>query len=240
MARFSPTSTHLRGRFNPDVLPALGCRCGVTVSWDGSLAGLRLQPGCGPRRVTTTAPQTIFDVEFDETGIASISRRRIRFGAALPRVRCRRGLLLKRSAPVTRSGRDHVIMLTRFPVPGTTKRRLGEALGPGGAAMLHRDLAAYCFARMRRWPRREKPRRGPLRRRAEDVPSAHGCTGRHLPRAVDGHLGDRLRSAAAETPSRRAPSASSCSARTAPMREAGVVRAAIAARRPRRGDRPRR
>ena len=39
-------------------------------------------------------------------------------------------------------------MLTRYPVAGVTKRRLAEALGPGGAAMLHRDLAAYCFARL--------------------------------------------------------------------------------------------
>ncbi len=39
-------------------------------------------------------------------------------------------------------------MLTRYPVPGTTKRRLGDALGPGGAAMLHRDLAAHCFRRI--------------------------------------------------------------------------------------------
>jgi uncharacterized protein len=39
-------------------------------------------------------------------------------------------------------------MLTRYPVPGTTKRRLAHALGPAGAAMLHRDLAAFCVARI--------------------------------------------------------------------------------------------
>ena len=88
-------------------------------------------------------------------------------------------------------------MLTRYPVPGTTKRRLADALGPGGAAMLHRDLAAYCFARI-----------APLAATREAVVEVRYDGGTE--QAVrswlrgpaifyeqgPGHLGDRLRAAA--------------------------------------------
>jgi radical SAM/Cys-rich protein len=74
-----PYLDQLRGRFNPDVLPVLGCRCGITVSWDGSLADCDFNLGAGIP-CDDDAPQTIFDVELDAAGIASIARRRIRFG----------------------------------------------------------------------------------------------------------------------------------------------------------------
>jgi radical SAM/Cys-rich protein len=74
-----PYLEQLRGSFNPDVLPALGCRCGITVSWDGSFADCDFNLGAGIP-CDDQAPQTVFDVEFDEAGIASIARRRIRFG----------------------------------------------------------------------------------------------------------------------------------------------------------------
>jgi rSAM/selenodomain-associated transferase 2/rSAM/selenodomain-associated transferase 1 len=88
-------------------------------------------------------------------------------------------------------------MLTRYPVPGTTKRRLGDALGPGGAAMLHRDLAAHCFSRI-----------APLAATREAVVEVRydGGTEKavrswlHGPAVFHqqgpGHLGDRLRGAA--------------------------------------------
>ncbi len=98
---------------------------------------------------------------------------------------------------MTRSGRDRVIMLTRYPVPGTTKRRLSDALGPGGAAMLHRDLAAYCFRRL-----------APMAATGEavvevrfeggtehDVREWLGGPAQFKPQGP-GHLGDRLRAAA--------------------------------------------
>jgi radical SAM/Cys-rich protein len=74
-----PYLDQLRESFNPDVLPVLGCRCGITVSWDGSFADCDFNLGAGIP-CDDEAPQTIFDVEFDEAGIASIARRRIRFG----------------------------------------------------------------------------------------------------------------------------------------------------------------
>ena len=75
-----PYLARLRGKFNPDVVPVLGCRCGVTVAWDGAFADCDYNLGAGIP-CDDDAPQTVFDVEFDEAGVASIARRRIRFGA---------------------------------------------------------------------------------------------------------------------------------------------------------------
>ena len=88
-------------------------------------------------------------------------------------------------------------MLTRYPVPGAAKRRLADALGSGGAAILHRDLAAFCFSRL-----------APLAATREAVVEVcyEGGTEREVRAWLEGparfseqgpgHLGDRLRSAA--------------------------------------------
>jgi radical SAM/Cys-rich protein len=74
-----PYLDELRERFNPDVIPALGCRCGITVSWDGSFADCDFNLGAG-LACDQNGPQTIFDVELDEAGLASLAHRRIRYG----------------------------------------------------------------------------------------------------------------------------------------------------------------
>jgi radical SAM/Cys-rich protein len=74
-----PYLERLRSRFNPDVIEILGCRCGVTVSWDGTLADCDFNLGAGIT-CDESAPQSIFDVDFDERGIAAIAQRRIRYG----------------------------------------------------------------------------------------------------------------------------------------------------------------
>jgi uncharacterized protein len=50
---------------------------------------------------------------------------------------------VKRLAQLTRSGRSIVAMLTRLPVAGAVKTRLMAALGPAGAARLHRELTEH-------------------------------------------------------------------------------------------------
>ena len=74
-----PYIDELRGRFNPDVVPLLGCRCGITVSWDGSFADCDFNLGAG-LSCDDGEPQSVFDVDFDEAGLASIATRRIRYG----------------------------------------------------------------------------------------------------------------------------------------------------------------
>jgi len=46
-------------------------------------------------------------------------------------------------------GRAVVAVMARYPEAGKVKTRLAPALGPDGAAALHRELAAHCVGRMR-------------------------------------------------------------------------------------------
>jgi rSAM/selenodomain-associated transferase 2/rSAM/selenodomain-associated transferase 1 len=48
-----------------------------------------------------------------------------------------------------RTGRECLIVFTRYPEPGLTKTRLIQALGAQGAAELHRQLAEHTLARAR-------------------------------------------------------------------------------------------
>ena len=50
---------------------------------------------------------------------------------------------------------ERLIVFTRYPEPGKTKRRLIPALGPGGAAELQREMTAHTFGRVRQWSRRD-------------------------------------------------------------------------------------
>jgi rSAM/selenodomain-associated transferase 1 len=89
-----------------------------------------------------------------------------------------------------------LILFTRFPEPGETKTRLIPALGPDGAAALHRALTEHALEQARRFQRRH--------RAALDVYFAGGdersmraWLGQDLtyrPQAA-GDLGDRMRAA---------------------------------------------
>lgn len=45
---------------------------------------------------------------------------------------------------MTRSGHTQILMMSRLPLPGKVKTRMIPALGPEGAAELHRALACHC------------------------------------------------------------------------------------------------
>ncbi len=59
----------------------------------------------------------------------------------------RRGIARRPSRPA----RDRIIVFTRYPVPGATKTRMIPALGPDGAAMLHRALTEHTLQQARRF-----------------------------------------------------------------------------------------
>jgi len=45
----------------------------------------------------------------------------------------------------------HLIVFTRYPIPGTTKTRLIPALGPDGAAALQRQMTEHTLAQVQQW-----------------------------------------------------------------------------------------
>ncbi|MCI0485319.1 MAG: TIGR04282 family arsenosugar biosynthesis glycosyltransferase [Blastocatellia bacterium] len=52
--------------------------------------------------------------------------------------------------------RDRLIVFTRYPESGRTKTRLIPALGPGGAARLHREMAEHTFAVVKQFGKRHR------------------------------------------------------------------------------------